>query len=232
MNILGRVVVPITGALLLILTFNVNASQITSGVNIYNGIGESYGSSYGIAHVSDGSGLTPSFFGDFDSYIAGNPIHTYNDPGNEWHTLFDSKSLTNYLIFDLGDNYFIDKLALWNEDVFGIKEFSVSTSLDATSYSTVGTGLKPTDNPFDPSAPLDYGVDVFGLTTSIGRYIRIDITQNGFYSYVDNGATITITDVVSMGEIAFSTTSVPEPSTMLLLGTGLLGLAGIRKKKK
>jgi hypothetical protein len=67
---------------------------------------------------------------------------------------------------------------------------------------------------------------------------RRDLDNDGTYEYAWNG-----TDPISLegfwpnqGAIShvsiFGTTPVPEPTTMLLLGSGLLGLWGFRRKFK
>lgn len=64
--------------------------------------------------------------------------------------------------------------------------------------------------------------DIWGWATSSG------FTGNHYLRYVDGEAWDG--SFSPRSELAFYLTSIPEPSTLLLLGGGLLGLAGFRRK--
>lgn len=180
-----------------------------SGTNIVNAI-----SQRGL-YTEYVSGVT-----DWDAYFSQNPRHTAEAPQSEWWGE-ENAGLTGTVIFYLGGPWTIDKIALWNEEYVGIKSFSVYTSTDNISFNLVASNLLPTDNPTDSSY---YYADIFNLTPSTGRYVKLEIISTGDNSY----------NTVSMGEIAFSTSlnPVPEPTTLLLLGFGLAGIASIRRRFK
>ena len=118
------------------------------------------------------------------------------------------------IIYDLGDLYTIDKLALWNEDDAGISEFSVYLDTDTDFSDAIYGGLF---NPIDSVRLENYPAEVFDLPSSVARYIKLDVQGVA-------GKTI-----VSMGEIAVSTTPVPLPSAIILMGTGLIGFLTARR---
>ncbi len=203
---------------MLFIISSAQASVIRSATSVTQNTFGNWDSSYVVENAINQTGLSAGYVSgatDWDAYFAGTPTHTYVAAGYEWWG-GSTAGLTGSVTFDLGGLFTIDKLALWNEEVTGIATFDVYTSTNGVVFNLVASNLLPTNNPLGQ----DYSADIFALTRSVGQYVKLDLTSTGENGY----------NTVSMGEIAFSTSAVPLPSAILLLGPGLIGLAWVRRK--
>jgi hypothetical protein len=126
--------------------------------------------------------------------------------GNQTLTLtFDS-------VVSLSGFYFLDLYINPNES--GAREQATIT-LDGVLFDTV-----------DAIGNVGDGGYADLLTTPILAQ-TIELTAENYYIYWDD-----YNNDYAFAGVDVSTTNVPEPSTILLLGTGLVGLAGARQFKK
>jgi len=126
---------------------------------------------------------------------------------------FGTNDITDgYIEYDLGQAYTIDRLALWSIS------FNPS-QLAITAFNLAGDAVfLGTFNPVPPSVnPTLAEVISFGPVNA--QIFRFDSFS-------------TPTGRLGIGEVAFGGTPIPEPTTMLLFGTGLVVLAGARRKMK
>lgn len=144
-----------------------------------------------IGNTIDQSGLTKTFISgvtEYDSYFAQSfLLHHPSIVDNEW--ISGPGDPTPTVTYDLGDIYFIDRLALWVEDAWGIESFDLYYSLDNVTFEFAFTSV-PIDNPTLESYP----VEQFDLNAT-ARYIRLELT--------DCSANAS-QDLCGIGEIAFS----------------------------
>jgi hypothetical protein len=180
-----------------------------------------------IERTIDQSGLQTGFVSgvtDFDAYFAGAPLHLL-DFNNEWFAPLGV--FTAVIDYDLGANYLVDRVAVWNEDAFGAAAVQIFASNFADfSVSTLVGNFLLTNH-----AIVNYPADILAITPINARYFRfIPDGQPG-----DDGDGFD-NEMVALGEVAFSTSdasdAVPEPATLLLFGSGLAGIAMRRRRKK
>jgi hypothetical protein len=114
---------------------------------------------------------------------------------------------------DLQSSYAINTVIVFGEGSLGYKlDFTIDYSLDKISWTPLGSGSSPSKPAWS---------EVFELSGSpLIRYIRYNV----------NPITAGDHDWAYLSELQALTETVPEPATMLLLGLGLIGLAGVKRK--
>jgi hypothetical protein len=110
---------------------------------------------------------------------------------------------------DLGQAYSIDQINIFNRtDCCGdrLVPFTLSVLKSNGDVAWSATRTELSGNPL-----------TFSLDDEIGQFVKIQLNTS---------------DWLQLAEVQVFADPVPEPATMLLMGTGLAGLIGARRKKK
>jgi len=146
-----------------------------------------------------------------------------------------------FFTFSIGGN--IGSALLTTTDLGGGHSLATGGTLDVTAGAAVGTyslslggpapfispsGAFQVDNVLTPAA--DPILDTYGLLFGSGG-VEINIWGNSpgnysFYSWTGGSYVVSTT-----GPGAVTATAVPEPTTLLLLGSGLIGIATMTSRK-
>lgn len=169
------------------------------------------------------------------------PVGTYNSLAIDV-VIFTADDKTFQIGATYSGNYNTSGQYLGNTSTgFSAITFSFSTSVDAFGFNWGGsdtiwtlTAYDSSDNPLEsynlPAVGSSNTGDFFGLAADDIAYATLVQTGslNQFSFLGVAGLGLSLNDEVFIDN--FSYKPVPEPATMLLLGSGLVGLAGFRRK--
>lgn len=142
------------------------------------------------------------------------------------------------LTIDLGQDSVLSEISIWgydNTNANGVSEFSLAFATGAEGPNGFGTSIGYSPSFFPVNNDTSRQSFAFGQTIT-ARFVEFTAVDNFFIAPGDGsfggppGG-----DRVGLGEIAFSITPIPVPSTLLLLSTGIATLFGygrLRQRKR
>jgi len=172
-------------------------------------------------------GVGSNAYATLTTEIDGSEYAVFDDTtGQYWYYYLDDMVLMDYS----QQNTFITGLntgTYFGFDTWHMADAAEITGLQAYALSDIASNFNNSmfpvwlgryDDPFYDSE-MNLFHNTFGILDNFGLYVDIsgDIIATG--SAPDTGAWVT-------------TNPIPEPATLLLLGSGLLGVAGVRRRKK
>ena len=165
-----------------------------------------------------------------DGYNWNNPVNSITAPG--FTSSFNISSTTGQFFVDSPNWYSLQNSTYRILSVPWGGSMTISFNLPVNAIGFEFSAL------FDPQTAIITTTDVNGNSVS-GSYNALNYGTGQYYGVIslNNLLSVIVTDAdsssgVDIGNFAYSTASVPEPSTYALFGIGAIGLLMVMRRKK
>jgi len=137
------------------------------------------------------------------------------------------------ITFDLGANYDLSEIHVWNYNesqsgatARGAKDVTISVSPDGLPGNLLplaaGSFVFTEASGLTTDAGFDVGLDDTDPLLSNVRLVRFDITS----------AIVPALDLAGLSEVQFDGVLIPEPTSVVLVGLGLVGIVGFGARRR